>query len=179
MHRHLSFCGPTDVQTSTRADRRARGRLCLASTLLGSVCFASFSAVAAVAAAADPGTTSVDTVVVTARKRVEDVQKVPIAITVVQRTVLKDGKLNELSEILNLVPNVSFKNDQFTSSDISIRGSSRNLNAEEPGVGIVRDGVYIGGLLTNTSTLYDLDRVEVLGVPQAGLYEGATPSAAR
>jgi len=141
-----------------------------ASTCLIGIASAAMPSYAVAADAAPKVETTVEMVVVTARKRAENVQKVPIAITTFQKVQLEAGKLNEVQDILRLVPNVSFKNDQVTSSDIEIRGSARNRGSEEPGVGLNRDGVYVGGLLTNTSTLYDLDRVEVLRGPQAGLY---------
>ncbi len=121
---------------------------------------------------ADVGTEpeTLEMVVVTARKREENLQQIPMAITALPKDLIEDGNFDELNEYMALVPNVSFKNDQFTSSDISIRGSSRNSNAEDPGVAVYRDGVYVGGLLTNTSTFYDVDRVEILRGPQAGLY---------
>lgn len=111
-----------------------------------------------------------DDIVVMARKRAENVQDIPIAVTALRKDLVEDGNFDEVTEFLELVPNVKFKPDDFSSSDISIRGSSRSTNAEDPGVGINRDGVYIGGLLTSFSNFYDVARVEILRGPQAGLY---------
>lgn len=122
---------------------------------------------------ADAAVTATDDsndIVVTARKRTENVQDVPIAVTAISKDLVADGNFDEVTEFLELVPNVKFKPDDFSSADISIRGSSRNTNAEDPGVGINRDGVYIGGLLTSFSNFYDIARVEILRGPQAGLY---------
>jgi len=113
---------------------------------------------------------TVEEIIITARKRSESVQDVPIAVTALSQSLVKDGNFDEITEFLELVPNVKFKPDDFLSADISIRGSSRNTNAEDPGVGINRDGVYIGGLLTSFSNFYDIGRVEILRGPQAGLY---------
>lgn len=117
-------------------------------------------------AAADDG----NDIVVSARKRAENVQDIPVAVTAISKELVADGNFDEVAEFLELVPNVKFKPDDFSSTDISIRGSSRNTNAEDPGVGINRDGVYIGGLLTSFSNFYDIAQVEILRGPQAGLY---------
>ena len=109
-------------------------------------------------------------IVVTARKRAENVQDIPVAVTAISKELVDDGNFDEVAEFLELVPNVKFKPDDFSSSDISIRGSSRSTNVEDPGVGINRDGVYIGGLLTSFSNFYDTAQVEILRGPQAGLY---------
>lgn len=120
--------------------------------------------------AADDATFEFEEITVTARKRDESVQNIPISITALSAQLVEDGNFDEMNEFLELVPNVKFKKDTFTSSDISIRGSGRNIPSEDPGVGLNRDGVYIGGLVTNFSNFYDTARVEILRGPQAGLY---------
>ena len=87
------------------------------------------------------------TITVVARKRAADAQDVPDAISVLSQSVIEAGGLDEVSDFVELVPNATFTQDSETSSEISIRGSSRNLADEDPSVGIYRDGVYIGGLL--------------------------------
>lgn len=113
---------------------------------------------------------SLGIIVVTARKRAEDIQDVPDAISVISQQVVEAGDLDEVEDFIDLVPNASFSNDSETSSEISIRGSSRNNSDEDPSVGIYRDGIYVGGLLFSTATFYDLERVEILRGPQAALY---------
>jgi iron complex outermembrane receptor protein len=122
-------------------------------------------------AAADSATSILlQEVVVSARKRDESLQDVPIAISVLSGELLRDGNLDELTDFIDLIPNATFTQDADTSAEISVRGSGRNLADEDPGVGINKDGVYIGGLLFSTAAFYDLARVEVLRGPQAGLY---------
>ena len=86
------------------------------------------------------------TITVVARKRTEDAQDVPDAISVLSQSVVEAGDLDEVSQFVELVPNATFTQDSETSSEISIRGSARNLADEDPSVGVYRDGVYIGGL---------------------------------
>ncbi|NIB38471.1 TonB-dependent receptor [Pseudomaricurvus alkylphenolicus] len=109
-------------------------------------------------------------IVVTARKRTESMQDVPVAVTAIPQSIVSDGNLDAMEEFLEMVPNVALPQDGWTSSDISIRGSGRLSGDEDPGVGINRDGVYIGGLLTSFSNFYDVESFEVLRGPQAGLY---------
>ena len=110
------------------------------------------------------------TITVVARKRAADAQDVPDAISVLSQSVIEAGGLDEVSDFVELVPNATFTQDSETSSEISIRGSSRNLADEDPSVGIYRDGVYIGGLLFSSDTFYDTERIEILRGPQAALY---------
>lgn len=109
-------------------------------------------------------------IVVTARRREQNVQDVPDAISVFSPALIEAGNLDEVDEFVELTPNAKISTDSETSSEISVRGSGRNAQDEDPGVGIYRDGVYIGGRLFSTATFYDLERVEVLRGPQAGLY---------
>ncbi len=112
----------------------------------------------------------IEEIVVTARKRKESVQDVPIAVTVIPQSIVSDGNLDTMDKFLEMVPNVALPKDSWSSFDISIRGSGRITDDEDPGVGINRDGVYIGGLLTSFSNFYDVESFEVLRGPQAGLY---------
>lgn len=112
----------------------------------------------------------IEEVIVTARKRTEDLQDVPIAISVVSKQLVEDGNLDEISDFVDLIPNANFTTDSDTSAEISIRGSGRNMSEEDPSVGLYRDGVYVGGLLVSTANFYDIGQVEILRGPQAGLY---------
>lgn len=109
-------------------------------------------------------------VIVVARKRDESVMDVPVAISVFSQAAIEAGNLDEVDEFVALTPNAKITADSETSSEISLRGSTRNVQDEDPSVGIYRDGIYIGGRLFSTATFYDTQRVEVLRGPQAGLY---------
>lgn len=114
--------------------------------------------------------TTLEEIVVSARKREESLQQVPIAVSVLSTQMVEDADLDKLADFVELIPNATFTQDGNTSNEISIRGSGRNIADEDPGVGINRDGVYIGGLLFSTANFYDIERVEVLRGPQGGLY---------
>jgi iron complex outermembrane recepter protein len=113
---------------------------------------------------------ALEEIIVTARKREQSVMDVPDAISVFPAEVIAAGNLDEVADFVKLSPNTKLTTDSETSSEVSVRGSGRNTQDEDPGVGIYRDGVYIGGRLFSTVTFYDLERVEVLRGPQAGLY---------
>ena len=112
-----------------------------------------------------------DVITVTARRRVEAITDTPLAVTAFGRNLIETGALDSVGDLVALSPNVSFEpGGDFVSSNIAVRGVSRERSTEEPGVGIYRDGVYVGGPVTSLSDLYDLEQVEVLRGPQAGLY---------
>jgi len=148
--------------------------------LLVGASLATFAASPATAVAQEPVAQTVsgeqsasednDRVIVTARRREQDVLEVPDSISTFSDEIMEVGGLDEVDEFIELTPNAKITTDSETSSEISVRGSGRNTQDEDPGVGIYRDGVYIGGRLFSTATFYDLERVEVLRGPQAGLY---------
>ena len=156
-----SFMRACMIQEMDRNIARTTLSVLLATTALSAVYVAPVQAQEAA---------GIDEVVVTARKRAESIQDVPVAVTALSQDIVEGGNLDELSEFVDLVPNATFTNESDTSSEISIRGSGRNISDEDPSVGLYRDGVYVGGLLFSTANFYDTERVEVLRGPQAGLY---------
>ena len=126
--------------------------------------------------------TAVDEVVVTAQKRAQDVQDVPISITALTSDFLEDTGATNLLELGRYAPNVSL--NQLTdsrSTAIRIRGigSDGNNAGIDPAVGVFLDGIYQGrtGLASNMD-LADIERVEVLRGPQGTLYGKNTAAGA-
>ena len=113
-------------------------------------------------------------IIVTAQKREENIQEVPIAISAVGKDYLKSRDITSISDLGTLAPNVKFENapGSATTAQVSIRGSV-TINPAitwEPAVGIYLDGVYIA---KNTGAIFDvadLERVEILRGPQGTLY---------
>jgi iron complex outermembrane receptor protein len=123
------------------------------------------------------GGTEVEELLVTARKREERLRDVPVAATALGTEEIRDqGGLANAQALLGNSPGVNFANtSNALTSDVSIRGSgtSRATNAEA-GVGLFRNGAFIGGgnVAGRTFTgldLFDLQRVEVLRGVQGGL----------
>jgi iron complex outermembrane recepter protein len=112
-------------------------------------------------------------IVVTAQKRSENVQEVPIAITALSASTLEKQRVTNVTSLDNLVPGLRIAAaDAAANPKIFIRGSGINdFNpTSSSGVGLYADGVYIGSPLAQFSTFFDLDRVEVLRGPQGTLY---------
>jgi iron complex outermembrane receptor protein len=122
-------------------------------------------------AAETPNT--VGELVVTAQKRAENVQDVPIAITALSAQQLKDQHVTNILDLNGLSPSLSIKTDDNAANPkIFIRGvglNDFNPNTATP-VGIYVDGVYIGSPLAQLGQFFDLERIEVLRGPQGTLY---------
>lgn len=158
------------TRNSRRLDKpTGTGIPLLAATMACSLAGGLPAASAQTAASGVPEAT-LEEIVVTARKREEPLQEVPIAISVFSRESIEAGNLNRVVDFVDLIPNATYTQDGNTSSEISIRGSGRNISDEDPGVGLYRDGVYVGGLLFSTANFYDIAQVEILRGPQGGLY---------
>ena len=120
---------------------------------------------------------TLEEVVVTAQKREENVQDVPIAITALSAKSLESKGLSNVTEISDFAPNVQMDNTSpFAGSSqvlsAFIRGIGQNDFAFnlEPGVGLYVDGVYYARTLGAAVDLLDLERVEVLKGPQGTLF---------
>ena len=124
-------------------------------------------------ALAQDGTLQLEEVIVTARKREESMQTVPVAVTALTAE-LQRSSIRDLRDIQGFVPNVLI--DKVTAlqggAAIAIRGVSYQEidKSLDPGVGVLLDGVYLG---TNSGQIlenFDLERMEVLRGPQGTLF---------
>jgi len=111
-------------------------------------------------------------VVVSARKRSENAQDVPISLSEISGDELQERGLVRVQEILRTMPNVSTDILQPRNASVSIRGIGRNpaSDALEPSVGVFLDGVYLGRPGMAITDLVDLERIEVLRGPQGALF---------
>lgn len=162
----------SDAKVSVSAGKHylSASALALAVAFSGAVSAPALAQEVAPADVQEDATARLDTITVIARKRTEDLQDVPDALSVLSKDVVEAGNLDQVEDFVELVPNATLTTDSETSSEISVRGSGRNTQDEDPGVGLYRDGIYIGGRLFSTATFYDTERVEALRGPQAGLY---------
>ena len=127
------------------------------------------SVTAAGPAAAQQGDASADVgleeIIVTARKRDENLQDVPISITAFTADSIEQRGIESVYDIARLTPNLSFNQTYGRVFDRPvIRGMSQILG--ERTVSFVVDGVYIAGNITGAD-LDDVETVEVLKGPQA------------
>ena len=120
--------------------------------------------------AGDQSAGSVEVVTVTAQKRVENVQDVPVAVTVVGEAQLARQNIVNISDLARAVPTLEVMNTPGQGGGPSVRGigtQAVSLTSEDA-VSIVVDGVVLGRAAL--SNLYDISRVEVLRGPQGMLF---------
>ncbi|HEV7667396.1 MAG TPA: TonB-dependent receptor [Thermoanaerobaculia bacterium] len=115
-----------------------------------------------------------DEIIVTARKREENVQEVPVAVTVVGGEALQEAATSDISELQSSVPNLSIYQgrNQTTTLTAFMRGIGQAdpLWGVDPGVGLYLDDVYIARPQGALLDVYDVQRIEVLRGPQGTLY---------
>jgi iron complex outermembrane recepter protein len=123
---------------------------------------------------------ALDEVLVTARKRNERAQDVPISMSVRNGKELADDNTFRMQEILRTMPNVSTEIQQPRQASIVIRGLGKNPANDglESSVGIFLDGVYLGRSGMATNDLIDVERIEVLRGPQGTLFGKNTTAGA-
>ena len=111
-----------------------------------------------------------NTIVVTAQTREQELQDVPIQVAAFGEEQIEAAGIISTQDFVDLVPNVSF-DDSFTylNSFIVVRGVTQINNADSP-VAVIVDGVPQNNQKQLKLNLFDLERIEVLKGPQGGLY---------
>lgn len=122
----------------------------------------------------DVNETGLRVIVVTAQRREESLQSVPLAVTALDEEALENSAIDDLRDFQGRVPGlvVDQVNAGPSAAAVSIRGISFEdiEKSFDPSVGVVVDGVFIG---TNTGQLldaFDLEAIEVLRGPQGTLF---------
>ncbi len=113
-----------------------------------------------------------DTVVVTARRRVEAEQKVPAPITVVKGKQLEEAKIYQVQDLQQQLPNFTSQFIHARQSSVAVRGIGNNTANEglEGSVGIYLDNVYLGRPGQAVFDLLDIEQVDLLRGPQGTLF---------
>jgi iron complex outermembrane receptor protein len=121
-------------------------------------------------------------ILVTARRREERVQEVPIALSVISGNDLAQSGAFNVNRLQQAQPALQFYSSNPRNSAINIRGLGAPFGLTndgiEQGVGFYVDGVYIGRIGASTFDFVDVDRVEVLRGPQGTLYGKNTTAGA-
>ena len=117
-------------------------------------------------------TTQLSTITVTAQKKVENIQKVPIAITAFGGEDLSDRKIETGADLVTATPNVSFTKTNFASYNFQIRGiGTQALSVTtDPAVAVSFNSTPLIRNRLFEQEYFDVDRVEVLRGPQGTLY---------
>lgn len=135
---------------------------------------ASFFALAAPAGAQpqDDERFGVEEVVVTAQKRVENVQDVPISVTAHNAETLRAAGVNDVRDLRRITPNLNITtSSQQTNTRVIVRGIGTAGNtAIEPSVASFIDGIYIPRVGSLLAGLNDVASVELLRGPQGTLF---------
>lgn len=111
-----------------------------------------------------------DEIVVTAQKRAENIQDVPISVSALSGETLKDNNIDNLNDLSLYTPNVKLQ-AVAPFGRINMRGLGSGTNRGfEQSVGLVIDGVFFGRLSYLLDSMLDISRVEALRGPQGTLF---------
>lgn len=158
---------------------RGRAAILLAGTALAVLPLAAWAQSSAVQPAAAQ-TSQLKDIVVTARHRHENVQKVPIAISVLSGQQLDERGIVSLAQVQHSTPNLVSYSANGRNSSIAIRGIGVNSASDglDTTVGVYVDGVYLGRPGMALADLIDIQQIEVLRGPQGTLWGQNTAAGA-
>ena len=129
-------------------------------------------AVTTAIAFATPALAQVEEIIVSAQKKEEALQSVPIAVTAFDADALDKQQIETFSDLQFSTPNVYFTKTFFSGTNFQIRGIGAGLTAAsgDAGVGIHVNDMSFQGLRIFETEYYDIERLEVLRGPQGTLY---------
>ena len=160
--------------TMPRLTTRTACLLASAAIALPQAAFAQVAAPAAEVALGD--------IVVTAQRRAERLQDVPIAVTAIDARAIENRQMTSLVDIMSTVPNLHASNNigQGSATTVFIRGvgETESIVTIDPPVGFYIDDVVIARQGVNNMALFDVERIEVLRGPQGTLYGRNTSAGA-
>jgi iron complex outermembrane receptor protein len=137
------------------------------------------------ARAADDAGAPLPEIMVTARRRVEDVQAVPAAVSVIDGALLESSYTVNTGQLSLLVPSLNYSSANPRNTAFTIRGLGSSVVAVsqandglEPGVGFYVDQVYQARPATAAFDFVDIDRIEILRGPQGTLFGKNTTAGA-
>lgn len=109
---------------------------------------------------------------VTAQRRVQSLQEVPISVSAFYGSELDNLQVNDIGELQSSVPNLTLHQGDAQNAVVYIRGVGQidSLAFADPGVGIYLDDVYLGRAQGAFLDVFDVERIEVLRGPQGTLY---------
>ncbi|WP_426284995.1 TonB-dependent receptor [Luteibacter sp. E-22] len=118
--------------------------------------------------------TQLTEVTVSARRREESLEKVPVAVSAFSEEDMKDLQATSIDGLQGAVPNMNIVQGRGSSSSVNIFirgiGQPDALQTFDPGVGMYVDDVYYSRIQGALISLFDVDHVEVLRGPQGTLY---------
>jgi iron complex outermembrane receptor protein len=133
-----------------------------------------FIGIPTVSNAEESGAIGIEEVVVTARRREETAQSVPIPITAMTGEEMRERAANDLTDISRITPNMDYQKSSSNrgAAQVFLRsiGQVNWSPTQDPKVGVYLDGVYLGRPQGAVFDIMDLERIEVLRGPQGTLF---------
>lgn len=115
---------------------------------------------------------ALEEITVTATKRAESVMDVPLAITAISGDFIRGVNLNDVKDLIQFTPGITGNSKDSFLDFVSVRGI-RTIdfgNGGDPSVSLYKNGLYQGRTGSAVSSLYDIERSEVLRGPQGFLF---------
>lgn len=130
--------------------------------------------------AQDEQTFVLDEIVVTAQKREQSTQDVPISVNVMSGTMIGKAAITNIDGIVNLTPGLNSRSDGPTQTVFAVRGIGTNAFGVgvDASVGVFVDDVYLGHPVLANTSFFDVDRIEVVKGPQGTLFGRNTSAGA-
>lgn len=121
--------------------------------------------------AEEPEELTLETVTVTAQKQKENIQEVPISMTVFDEISIEDRKIESVKDLAGYTSNLYLEDKAGGYYTPSIRGVTNPIgSAFAQPVSVIVDGILVSGSYGFDETLLDIERIEVLKGPQGTLY---------
>lgn len=128
--------------------------------------------VSAGATQAQDESNTLEEIIVTSQKRSQSVQDVPIAMSAYDAAFVERANLDDVKDLIKFTPGFAGDSKDSFVDFVNVRGISTNDFGVggDPSIGFFKNGLYQGRQGTAVSSLYDLDRAEVLRGPQGFLF---------
>ena len=107
---------------------------------------------------------ALEEIIVTAQKREQSIQDVPVTITALSGELLEEFDVNDLFEVANLVPGMVFSRAPDDGLALTLRGLGTPARTQsfDQSIALFQDGVFIGKGRMYSAAFFDVDRMEII-----------------